>query len=127
MQSTFSNNFGTAGACGIAFSVIMVCGLALVCILMEGIKKKRHLEDIRKLHKKIREAKESESMDPRSVSEVAVNVGGRRPGRPGQGMGSINQAAPDTEAVEADGEGETEEQADTQQPEQEEEAQQDDS
>lgn len=32
--------------------------MCVVCVLMSGIKEKRHLEDIRKLHRKLREAKE---------------------------------------------------------------------
>lgn len=58
LQSSFESSYVAAGACAIAFAVIMGAGMCIVCVLMSGIKEKRHLEDIRKLHRKLREAKE---------------------------------------------------------------------
>lgn len=49
MKQTFEDSFGVAGACGIAFSVIMLAGLIFVCYLMTGIKRKREEQDIAKL------------------------------------------------------------------------------
>jgi hypothetical protein len=49
MVDLFDHSFTTAGACGIAFSVIMLAGLALVCYLMTGIRRKQDETDIAKL------------------------------------------------------------------------------
>jgi hypothetical protein len=49
MVDTFNSAFKTAGACGIAFSVIMLGGLIFICYLMTGIKRKREEQDIQKL------------------------------------------------------------------------------
>jgi len=73
LQSVFESNFGTAGSCAIGFSIVMIFGMVFVCILMEGIKKKRHLEHLRKLNKSYREAKEQEDHDNVNVN---MNNGG---------------------------------------------------
>jgi hypothetical protein len=49
MVDQFNGSFLTAGACGIAFSVIMLAGLVFVCYLMTGIKRKQEEQDIAKL------------------------------------------------------------------------------
>lgn len=49
LVDTFKSAFNTAGACGIAFSVIMLAGLIFICYLMTGIKRKREEQDIQKL------------------------------------------------------------------------------
>ena len=49
MVDTFNSSFHTAGACGIAFSIIMLAGLVFVCYLMTGIKRKQEEHDIAKL------------------------------------------------------------------------------
>jgi len=49
MVDIFKSSFTTAGACGIAFSVIMLAGLGFVCYLMSGIRRKREEQDIAKL------------------------------------------------------------------------------
>lgn len=59
LESTFQSSYVAAGASAIAFACIMTAGMIVVCVLMSGIKEKRHLEDIRKLHRKLREAKEA--------------------------------------------------------------------
>jgi Na+-transporting methylmalonyl-CoA/oxaloacetate decarboxylase gamma subunit len=49
MVDIFNRSFTTAGACGIAFSVIMLAGLVFVCYLMTGIRRKSEETDIAKL------------------------------------------------------------------------------
>lgn len=49
MVKIFNDSFKTAGACGIAFSIIMLAGLAFVCYLMSGIRRKKDEQDIAKL------------------------------------------------------------------------------
>ncbi len=49
MVDIFNHSFTTAGACGIAFSVIMLAGLVFVCYLMTGIRRKQNENDIAKL------------------------------------------------------------------------------
>lgn len=71
----FQSTYVTAGGCAIAFAIIMVGGMVFVCFLMQGIKRKRHLEDIRKLHKQIREAKEGgEPVGPPTRLRPSVEV-----------------------------------------------------
>jgi hypothetical protein len=41
--------------------------MAIVCVLMSGIKEKKHLEEIRKLHRKLREAKEDPNAAGRDI------------------------------------------------------------
>jgi hypothetical protein len=47
--STFKSYYTTAGACGIAFALIMIFGIVIVCYLMQGIKRKRAEQDLAKL------------------------------------------------------------------------------
>lgn len=75
MSSTFSHSYIAAGACAIAFAIIMAFGMVLVCILMSGIKEKRHLEDIRKLHRKLREAKENPNMSAAAMAVRDLDAG----------------------------------------------------
>jgi len=49
MVDLFDHSFTTAGACGIAFSVVMLAGLVLICYLMRGIARKQDETDIAKL------------------------------------------------------------------------------
>jgi len=49
MVDIFDHSFTTAGACGIAFSIIMLAGLGFVCYLMSGIRRKQEESDIAKL------------------------------------------------------------------------------
>lgn len=58
LSSKFQSSYIAAGASAIAFAVVMAAGMIVVCILMSAIKQKKHLEEIRKLHRKLREAKE---------------------------------------------------------------------
>lgn len=48
-DSYLHSYYVTAGGCAIAFAVIMIAGLFLVCFLMQGIKKKRAEQDLAKL------------------------------------------------------------------------------
>lgn len=86
LDDIFQKNVVTAGGCGIAFSIIMIFGMILVCVLMEGIKKKKHMEDIRKLHKKIKENKDSNEADttvnPETVTITAAPLPPQAPSRP---------------------------------------------
>jgi hypothetical protein len=49
MVDIFNSSFTTAGACGIAFSIIMLAGLVFVCYLMSGIRRKQEETNIAKL------------------------------------------------------------------------------
>jgi len=49
MVGIFRDDFGTAGACGMAFSIIMLACVVFVCYLMSGIKRKQEEQDIAKL------------------------------------------------------------------------------
>ncbi len=49
MVDIFNHSFTSAGACGIAFSVIMLAGLVFVCYLMTGIRRKKEENEIAKL------------------------------------------------------------------------------
>jgi len=44
--SAFTSSMTTAGGCGIGFAVVMMVGMAFVCFLMDGIKKKRLEQDL---------------------------------------------------------------------------------
>lgn len=46
LTNAFDSAMGAAGGCGIAFAIIMICGLAFVCVLMQGIKRKRLETDL---------------------------------------------------------------------------------
>lgn len=49
MVDLWESSFTTAGACGIAFSVIMLAGLIFICYLMTGIKRKQQEHEIARL------------------------------------------------------------------------------
>jgi hypothetical protein len=87
LSSTFVSSYIAAGACAIAFAVIMSAGMVVVCVLMSGIKEKRHLEDIRKLHRKLREAKEDPTHAGLRGMEMSGAEGG---GDAGGGYGDVD-------------------------------------
>jgi len=68
LKSDFDSAYQAAGASAIAFSVLMGVFMGGVCLLMSAIKEKKHLEDIRKLHRKLREAKE----DPTAADRISA-------------------------------------------------------
>jgi len=74
LESTFEHSYVTAGACAIAFAVIMAVFMVFVCVLMSGIKEKRHMEDMRKLHRKLRDLKDNPSMRARGLEEMYGEV-----------------------------------------------------
>ena len=86
LSSTFASSYIAAGACAIAFAVIMCAGMVVVCVLMSGIKEKKHLEDIRKLHRKLREAKE----DPTHAGLSGVDTLDPSDGDPSGGYGDVD-------------------------------------
>lgn len=46
LTSAFDSSMSAAGGTGLAFAIIMIAGLAFVCVLMQGIKRKRLETDL---------------------------------------------------------------------------------
>jgi len=76
LQSSFNSSYQIAGACSIAFAVLMGVGMAVVCVLMRAIKEKKHLEAMRKLHRKLRDTRDgggaNEGEDPNAAPSSSV-------------------------------------------------------
>ena len=55
LQHSIQSTYYSAGACGIAFSILMVCCLAFIIILMNSIKNKQFMLQRRSIHSTYRE------------------------------------------------------------------------
>jgi len=74
LTTDFQANYNTAGACGIAFSVLMFVGLAFTCFLMKGIKAKGYGLAIEKNRARTAKEREEKRRKGKGGMKIPENV-----------------------------------------------------
>ena len=91
LDNSLSHYYAAAGGCCIAFSLLMIVGQIWVCLLLRGIKQKRYLENVRAMHRKIREAKEDVGVKVRVGNSSALAWRRKKREMEAEGEGETDQ------------------------------------
>lgn len=60
LNNAIQSTYYTAGSAAIAFAILMITGLVFIVLLIRGIAKKQHQQNIQLMHSNLREAKETD-------------------------------------------------------------------